>query len=60
MMVWWKCGKQGHKKIDCKYKNPKKGNGFDDAPYTDMKITSNEVGDVYLASSSSTYVDHEA
>ena len=50
----WKCRKEGNYKRDCKYKAPKKGKGFDDAPSTEAKTTSDEGGDVYLAS------DHEA
>ena len=57
-VVCWKCEKEGHFKRDCKSKAPDKGNGFDDAPSTEVKTTSDEVGDVYLASSS-THVDHE-
>eukprot|EP00253_Pinus_taeda_P009533 PITA_09533 len=52
--------KEGHYKRDCKSKAPDKGKGSDDAPSAEMKTTSNEGGDVYLASSSSTHVDHEA
>ena len=37
-----------------------KGNGYDDAPSTKVKTTSNEGGDVYLAYSLGTHVDHEA
>ena len=55
----WKCGKEGHYKRDCKSKAPKKGKGSDDAPFAEAKTTSDEGGDVYLASSS-THVDHEA
>ena len=55
----WKCGKEGHFRRDCKSKAPDKGKGSDDAPSAEAKTTSDEGGDVYLASSS-THVDHEA
>eukprot|EP00253_Pinus_taeda_P025831 PITA_25831 len=55
----WKCEKEGHYKRDCKSKAPNKGKGSDDAPSAKAKTTSDEGGDVYLASSS-THVDHEA
>eukprot|EP00253_Pinus_taeda_P034797 PITA_34797 len=60
LKVCWKCGKEGNFKRDYKSKAPKKGKGFGDAPSTKVKTTSGEVGDVYLDSSSSTHVDHEA
>eukprot|EP00253_Pinus_taeda_P030294 PITA_30294 len=53
------CLKEGHYKRDCKAKTPNKGKGSDDAPSTEAKTTSDEGGDVYLASSG-THVDHEA
>eukprot|EP01018_Ginkgo_biloba_P020966 Gb_29886 [translate_table: standard] len=37
---------------DCKVKNPDKGKSPDSAPSIDMKTSGDEVGDVYLASSS--------
>ena len=45
--------------MDCKSKAPDKGKRYDDAPSAEVKTTSDEGGDVYLASSS-THVDHEA
>eukprot|EP00253_Pinus_taeda_P006610 PITA_06610 len=50
---------EGHYKRDCKSKSLDKGKGSDDASSTEAKTTSDEGGDVYLASSS-THVDHEA
>jgi len=58
-VVCWKREKEGHYKSDCKSKAPDKGKGSDDSPSIEVKTTSNEGGDVYLASSS-THVDHEA
>ena len=55
----WKCGKEGHYKRDRKSKAPDKGKGSDEAPSAEAKTTSDEGGDVYLASSSK-HVDHEA
>eukprot|EP00253_Pinus_taeda_P005422 PITA_05422 len=50
---------EGHYKRDCKSKAPNKGKGSNDSPSTEAKTTSDEGGDVHLASSS-TLVDHEA
>eukprot|EP00253_Pinus_taeda_P036250 PITA_36250 len=58
-VVCWKYRKEGHFRRECKSKAPNKGNGFDDAPSVEAKTTSDEGGDVYLASSG-THVDHEA
>eukprot|EP00253_Pinus_taeda_P035075 PITA_35075 len=41
-------------------KVPEKEKGFDDAPSAEVKTTLDEGGDVYLSSSSSTHVYHEA
>jgi len=57
--VCWKCKKEGHYKRNCKSKSPDKGKGSNDAPSAEAKTTSDEGGDVYLASSSKN-VDHEA
>ena len=56
----WKCKREGNFKKDCRSKAPEKGKGFDDAPSTETKTTSDEGGDVYLASSSNTHVHHES
>eukprot|EP00253_Pinus_taeda_P026886 PITA_26886 len=58
-VVRWKCGKEWHFRRDCKSKATDKGKGSDGAPFAEAKTTSDEGGDVYLASSS-THVDHEA
>eukprot|EP00253_Pinus_taeda_P028658 PITA_28658 len=58
-VVCQKCGKEWHYKRDCKSKAPDKGKGSDDTPSAEVKTTSDEGGDVSLASSS-THVDHEA
>ena len=56
----WKCRKEGNFKRDCKSKAPEKGKGSDDAPSIEAKTILDEGGDVYLASSSNTHIDHEA
>ena len=56
----WKCRKEEHFKRDYKSKAADKGNGYDDAPPAEVKTTSDKGGDVYLASSSTTHVDHNA
>jgi len=55
-VVCWKWGKEGHFRRDCKSKAPNEGKGSGDAPSEEVKTTSDEGGDVYLASSS-THVD---
>ena len=57
-VMCWKCGKEGHHKKDSRSKAPEKGKGSDDAPSAEAKTTLDEGGDVYLASSSNTHVDH--
>ena len=49
--VCWKCGKEGHYKKEYRSKAPEKGKGSDDTPSAEPKTTSDEGGDVYLASS---------
>ena len=48
-----------HFKRDYKSKAPDKGNRSNDAPSVEVKTTSDEGGNMYLASSS-THIDHEA
>jgi hypothetical protein len=57
--VCWRCGKEGHYKKQCRSKSVERGKGSDDAPSTEEKTSTDEGGDVYLASSS-THADHEA
>eukprot|EP00253_Pinus_taeda_P007441 PITA_07441 len=45
-VVCWKCGKEGHYKMDCKSKAPNKGKGSNDSPSAKGKTTSDEGGDV--------------
>ena len=47
-VVYWKCGKEGHFRRECKSKAPDKGKGSDDAPSAEAKTTSDEGGNVYL------------
>ena len=49
--VCWKCGKEGHYKRECRSKALEKGKGSDAASSAEEKPTSDEGGDVYLASS---------
>eukprot|EP00253_Pinus_taeda_P021042 PITA_21042 len=58
-VVCWKFRKEGHCKRDCKSKAHDKGRVSYDDPSLEVKTTSDEGGDVYMASSS-THVDHKA
>ena len=46
----WKCGKARHYKKDCRSKNVEKSKGYEDTPSTEENNSSEEGGDVYLAS----------
>jgi hypothetical protein len=46
----WKCGKTGHYKKDCKSKKVEKPKGSDSTSSTEEKTSTEEGGDVYLAS----------
>jgi protocatechuate 3,4-dioxygenase beta subunit len=46
----WECGKDGHYKKYCKSKKVDKAKGYDDASSTEVKTSTEEGGDVYLAS----------
>ena len=46
----WKCDKSGNYKKDCRSKNVEKAKGYEDTPSTEVKNSSEEAGDVYLAS----------
>jgi hypothetical protein len=48
----WKCGKTGHYKKDCKSKKVDKPKGSDSTSSTEAKTSTEEGGDVYLASTS--------
>jgi hypothetical protein len=54
----WKCGKTGHYKKDCKSKKVEKPKGSDSTSSTEAKTSTEEGGDVYLASTS-THADHD-
>jgi hypothetical protein len=54
----WKCGKTGHYKKDCKSKKVEKPKGSDSTSSTEVKTSTEEGGDVYLASTS-THADHD-
>jgi hypothetical protein len=55
---YWKCGKIGHYKKDCKSKKVEKPKRFDSTSSTEAKTSTEEGGDVYLASIG-THVDHD-
>ena len=48
----WKCGKTRHYKKDCKSKKVDKPKGSDSTSSTEVKTSTEEGGDVYLASTS--------
>jgi hypothetical protein len=48
----WKCGKTGHYKKDCKSKKVEKPKGYDSTSSIEAKTSTEEGGDVYLASTS--------
>ena len=48
----WKCGKPGHFKRNCRAKSVERGKGPEDTSSTEKKPSSEEGGDVYLASTS--------
>jgi hypothetical protein len=50
--VCWKCGKLGHFKKNCKSRSVERCKGPNDATYTEGNPSSEEGGDVYLASTS--------
>jgi hypothetical protein len=54
----WKCGKIGHYKKDCKSKKVEKPKGSDSTSSTEAKTSTEEGGDVYLASTS-THADRD-
>jgi hypothetical protein len=54
----WKCGKTWHYKKDCKSKKVEKPKGFDSTSSVEAKTSTEEEGDVYLASTS-THADHD-
>jgi hypothetical protein len=56
--VCWRCGKEGHYKKQCRSK-VEKNKGSEESHSTKENTSKEEVGDVYLASSS-THADHEA
>jgi hypothetical protein len=55
---YWKCGKTGHYKKDGKSKKVEKPKGFDSTSFTEEKTSTEEGGDVYLASTS-THAHHD-
>ena len=58
MRKCWKCGKTRHYKKDCKSKKFDKPKGSDSTSSIEVKTSTKEGGDVYLASTS-THVDRD-
>jgi hypothetical protein len=54
----WKCGKTRHYKKDCKSKKVEKPKGYDSTSSTEAKTSTEEGGDVYLASTG-THADRD-
>ena len=54
----WKCGKPGHFKRNCRSKSIERGKGPEDTSSIEKKPSSEEGGDVYLASTS-TQLEHD-
>jgi hypothetical protein len=54
----WKCGKTRHYKKDCKSKKVEKPKVYDSTSFTEVKTSTEEGGDVYLASTS-THADRD-
>jgi hypothetical protein len=57
--VSYRCVKEGNYKKQCRSKSVERGKGYDDSPSTKEKTFADEVGHVYL-DSSSTHAYHEA
>ena len=58
MRKCWKCGKTWNYKKYCKSKKVEKPKGYDSTSSTEAKNSTEEGGDVYLASTS-THADHD-